>query len=287
MRRSLVVALVIGTSAVAAQQPPALDAVLARAGTHVGRYAEVMSHLVAEERYVQDLVPEQPRVTTYNYGAVQQVPSGAQHRELRSEMALMKTGPGPLWSMYRDVFEVDRRRVRERDNRLTRTILQPAGSAREQADRIAQEGARFNLGGVVRWMNEPGLPLLFLLPAVQPGCVFTLEGKDGDVWIVRFEERARPTLLRHNSENNPASGRFWIKPATGEIMRAELIVSPSGLKGTFGTTFRHDNRYGIAMPLEMREHMTEGVEAGARRIETVAKYSNYKTFGVKSGWRPQ
>jgi hypothetical protein len=171
--------------------------------------------------------------------------------------------------------------VRDRDDRLAKLILQPAGSARIQAERIATESARFNISNVGRVLNEPGLPLLFLQKSLQPRFHFTLDKKDGSAWIVKYEEQARPTVFRHNgTQDNSSTGRLWIDPQTGEITKAEMVLAPSELRATFTTTFKHDDKFGIAVPTQLHEQLYASVSDGSRRLEGTAEYSKYRTFGV-------
>jgi hypothetical protein len=255
----------------------AIDAVLARAAAYADRYLEVMSNLTVDEHYVQNLAGVRPMVST-SVGAAQTT----QRRQLRSDIVLIRIGPPFEWRVYRDVFEVDGRPVRDRADRLERLLLEPASSARTQAERIAEESARFNISNLGRVLNEPGLPLLFLQHALQERFRFTIgERERGNVHVLAYQEVDRPTLFWHNRTiENPSAGRFWIDMLTGEVTRTEHRVSPSGFRATFTTLFRHDERFGVALPTEMREELSTGVQADARKVTGVARYSNYRRFAV-------
>jgi hypothetical protein len=291
--------LLLATAPVATRQDstnrdtPDLAAVLERAAAYVTRYLDAMSNLTAEERYVQDLLG----IQTVPTGVVIQPPVttrppeppklplpeviGAERRVIRSDIVLVNVGPPLEWRMYRDVFEVDGRPVRDRANRLAALFAQSAESARGQAERIADESARFNISSLGRVLNEPGLPLVFLQASLQPRFHFALDRRDrGNVWTVTYDERARPTIFWHNrTTQNPSSGRFWIDTATGEVTRTEHVVS-QGLTATFVTQFRHDDRFGVALPTEMREQLSAGAQAHARRVNGVARYTNFRKFAV-------
>jgi hypothetical protein len=296
------VALLLATTLVASGQDsrasreePALGTVLERAGVYVARYLDVMSGLTAEERYVQDLVGLNavpsgmslpPPITTRPPEAPKPpVPEliGAERRELRADIVLVKVGPPLEWRMYRDVYEVDGRPVRDRAERLAALFLQPAETARAQAERIAEVSARFNLSNMGRVLNEAGLPLAFLQTSLQPRFHFVLDRRDrGTVWAVRYAEQGHPTLFWHNRTiENPSSGRFWIDVVTGEVTRTEHVVS-QGLTATFVTQFHHDDRFGVSLPAEMREQLSAGAQAGARRVTGVASYSRYRKFSVST-----
>ena len=298
---SVVALLLTALSVASAQNPPAprgapsIETVLELAAAYVSRYLDVMSGLTAEERYVQDIAgltapttgvaippegitrpPEPPKAA---------VPEtiGAERRVLRADIVLVKVGPPLEWRMYRDVFEVDGRPVRDRAERLAALFLEPAETARAQAERIAEVSARFNISNLGRVLNEPGLPLAFLQTSLQPRFRFTLDRRDrGTVWTVRYTEVAHPTLFWHNRTiENPSAGRFWIDVTTGEITRTEHVVS-QGLAATFVTQFQHDDRFGVSVPEEMREQLSAGAQAGARRVAGVASYSRYRKFSVST-----
>jgi hypothetical protein len=262
-------------SALSAQQPPPLATLLERAATYAARYMDVMSTLNIEEEYTQELATASTRLRIV-------APRSSTRRVLRADVVLVKVGPPIEWRIYRDVFEVNGEPVRDRADRLTKLILEPVASARQQAERIASENARFNIvTSVGRTLNEPGLPLVFLQASLQPRFQFTLDKREGTTWIVRYVERARPTLFLHNNKvDNPASGRFWIEAHTGEVVKAELIVTPAVLNGTFTTTFRRDDRFGVAVPVELQDQLIIGADPRSPRVEGIGKYSNYRKFQV-------
>jgi hypothetical protein len=259
-----------------------LDTVLERASGYVARYFQAMANLTAEERYLQELLGMRAMSTMPAYSPSAMRAAGGRRRDLRSDIVLVNVGPPLEWRVYRDVFEVDGLAVRDRADRLAALFLEPAEAARAQAERIADESARFNISNMGRVLNEPGLPLVFLQPALRPRFRFSLERGDGDeAWIVKYEESGRPTLFWHNRTiENPSAGRYWIDPRTGDITRSEHVVSPPGFKATFVTDFRRDDRAGVALPVEMREQLWTGVQASASRVQGVARYSNYRKFAV-------
>jgi hypothetical protein len=290
VRRSVLfaVALLAGLGAARPRaQQPALEAILARAAEYTTHYMDALSHLVAEERDIQDLFGIQPLVRGSDPYYPSDITGTTTQRELRSDVVLVRVGPPVEWRTYRDVFEVDGRPVRDRNDRIVKLILQPATTAHAQAERIAEESARFNLSTMGRTLNEPGLPLVFLQAALQPRFHFALDKRDGSVgahvWVVKYEERARPTLFRHNNRiDNPSAGRFWIDEVTGEVARTEHLVAPPGLTAAFTTRFRHDDRFGVSVPIDMHERLSDGVQAGSHTVDGTAKYSNYRRFEVST-----
>jgi len=187
------------------ESAPQLATVLARAATYVADYQIRLAGIVAEEHYRQN---------------VQSVSRGGrtarQFRELRSDVLMVKpaAGEGP-WLQFRDVFEVDRKPIRDRDQRLYKLFVESAATeARAQAETIQAESARYNIGPIMRTINMPILALLFLERKVQP--ILTFQRKDAgnvkrfaglaaasDVWLIEYKETQDGTLVRGAGNRGP------------------------------------------------------------------------------------
>jgi hypothetical protein len=261
-----------------ASQTPSTDVVLGRAADYVARFVEAFSNVVATERYTQEVLQPGQRQP---FPGVRPPNS---YRELSSDFLLLKVG-GPFeWRPYRDVFEVDGRPVRDRDDRLARLFLDPSQSALQLAARIALESSRYNIGLTRRTINTPVLAILFLQRHIQPRFTFTAGRPDralGDgVWTVEYREHARPTVIRGLTEDDdvdlPASGRFWIDVDTGRVARTELILSGLRMRANLTTTFQDDARFGMAVPVGMREEY--GLEHAI--VRGTATYDNFRRFEV-------
>ena len=160
---------VAATPGVLHGQPPSLATVMERAASYATAFQHQLSNIVAEERYVQD-------VTRLNL-----LPgrfATESHRELRSDVLLVRPGGADRYVEFRDVFEVDGRPVRDRQDRLTTLFLDTTASAEAQIQRINRESARYNIGNIERTINTPTLALLFLLPENQPRFRFTRSVKN-------------------------------------------------------------------------------------------------------------
>ena len=88
----------------------------------------------------------------------------SQRRDLKSDLLLVRAPAGDRWIEFRDVFEVDGKPVRDRNERLTKLFLAPSASTQQQVDDIAAASARYNIGGVNRNVNLPVLALTVLEP---------------------------------------------------------------------------------------------------------------------------
>src|SRR5438128_947713 len=128
-------ACAVGTAlAIAAQQgsPPTIAALLQRAASYVSDFETRFSNVVAEEHYIQR-APSSARSMSAMPILV--------HRELRSDFLFVKVPGDDSWIPFRDVFEVDGKPVRDRQERLTALFLQPAAVAIDQAKKVAEESA--------------------------------------------------------------------------------------------------------------------------------------------------
>jgi hypothetical protein len=157
--RLLCAVAMTAAGAATAAQPASLGDVLARAEQYVTQYERRFSALVAEEHYVLEV-----RRPAAQRGGVRE------SRTLRSDYLLVQLDAGAGWMPFRDVFEVDGRRVRDREDRLGRLFMVPATEAAfDQAVRIMADSTRYDLGGVTRTINVPTLALLFLHPEEYAG----------------------------------------------------------------------------------------------------------------------
>jgi hypothetical protein len=216
------------------------------------------------------------------------------HRELVSDLLIVKLETAGLLVQFRDVFDVDGAQVRDRDERLMKLFLQPTASVSEQLDRILSESARYNIGNIERNVNTPLLAVFFLDPRNQPRFRFfrtrdrrpalatsvDVARVPSDAWIVRFEERQKQTVF-HNTQTNadlPTHGRFWIDPATGRIFLTELVAEDRTVRATIDVTFRAEPLDGMLLPGSMRERY-EG-RRSKTLIQGSATYDKFRQFTV-------
>ena len=262
-------------------QTSELDTVLARAAEYTARFVEVFSNLVATERYVQDVGPANTALR------LRSRPAPGSHRELRSDFLLLNVG-GPLeWRPYRDVYLVDGKPVRDRDDRLTRLFAEPAATRLQQAARIAQESARHNIGLARRTANTPVLSLLFLQQPIQSRFEFQMvqrnTGAGSREVVLEYREELFPTIIRgmrqrEDDTDLPATGRFTIDGTSGRVRQTTLVLSADDMKTTLSTTYRDEPRFGIAVPVEMRET----IELGRALVTGRATYDNFRRFEVRT-----
>ncbi len=299
MRRSaarcLVVAfgLLVFAPAPGAQTPPwSLPVVMSRASAYVEAYAEDLSGFVVEESYTQDVRSvEAPNPI----GRRIRVSGKPIHRELKSDVLLVRPEGADTWMQFRDVFEVDGTPVRDRSDRLAALFLRPSKSATAQAERIVKESARYNIGDVMRTINLPVLALTILDHRIQAGFAFQIDPPDlpedlprseaftppADSLVIGFKETAVRTLIASPSgANRPSHGRFWLAMPSAQVMMSELRVEDGPLNAAIHVAYQMRPGFSVPVPVEMREMYVNRMNGS--RVQGTAIYANFREFKVRT-----
>ena len=293
--RLVAVALLIAAAVSDAAQPrdaerASLETLLTRAAWYLDFFVDQFENVVAEEICIQDA---SVMVPTFNpmagRGGVAAQTSAAEmsrarHRDLRSDFLLVKSPTTENLVPFRDVLEVDGVPVRDREQRLAKLFINPSPDAMAQAERVREEGARYNLGNMRSTIGNPMLALGVLQLTYQPRFRFALGKEDKSigpgVWIVDYKEEAPPAMIRGEAGGDLFShGRLWIELATGRVLKTELQVEQPSVRAIVTTAFRYDERFAIAVPQEMRERYTIGT---GNRVNTVASYGRFRRFNVSA-----
>ena len=260
-----------------------LAAVLDHAGGYVLRFEQALASIVAEEHCHQDwkALPKGRRVADED-----------RRRDLVSDLLLVKLAESDKWLQFRDVFEVDGEPVRDRDDRLLTLFLDPAHDPEAQVAAILAEGARYNLGDIGR--NVPPMwPLVFLEPRNQKRFKFyrsadripAVVAADATfraaatAWVVRFEEKAKGTLVRTtDGKDLPSHGRFWIDPDTGRVLMTELIAEDGHVRATMIVKYDVQPELASPVPVAMFERYEQ--KSTQSIIEGLASYGHFRRFQV-------
>jgi hypothetical protein len=288
MRRALAAAIAAAaaTAVLHAQDRPAeLAAVLERAGRYVGEYQEGLRGIVAEETYLQS------HMTTRRGRMVRE------GRQLKADLLLVKLPSEERWMQFRDVFEVDRRPVRDRDERLYKLFVEAKPDARTEAEAIQTESARYNLGPVFRNINIPVLGLYFFEKSFAPGIQYAF-AKPGNVKrfaglapaesivLVEFKETGPGTAIRGTQNRDmPSHGKAWIDSSNGRILHTEFTSQDTSLSATIYVTYKSEAGLPVLVPEEMREIYT--MQRGETRIDGRAKYGRFRQFTVTTTEKPK
>ncbi|HXB57663.1 MAG TPA: VWA domain-containing protein [Vicinamibacteria bacterium] len=261
---------------------PELTAILDRAAQYVLAYGQELTNIVAEEECRQVYAPgdlDRQVVRTIRAGV------------------LFVSLPGPVpWATFRDVWEVDGNKIRDRADRLVRLFRDSPATAHERARAILEESARFNLGPVRRTLNIPTLALLFLHHENQYRFAFQLKGERSfhgtKVRDVAFSERVRPALVvGETGAGAPVRGRLWIDPQQGTVLKtdAEYDIDPLDpyhrSRAHIVTEYRRDPTLRIVVPDLMEETYeslvaTGGGGLGVALVQATTRYSGYLRFSV-------
>jgi hypothetical protein len=282
----VVFTLLAGLAPVDAQPKLTLDEVMRRAHSYVAVYEDhQLSGLVAREEYKQQWVRHDLRDPGRPLFSDERKPV-SEERTLVSEYMIFQLPPSEDWFGLRDVYEVDGVAVADRDVRLKLLFTDSRGRIEQLAMAVDQESARFNLGDVPRTVNLPTFALRFLRPSNRKRFDYKKEAEErvGDAvtWVVGYRETHSPTFSgTARGDDVPASGRFWIDPATGAVLRTEMILGGTRKlqhRAAVTVTYALDETLGFRVPIEMRETYDKPRQKNSAVINAVATYSSFRPF---------
>jgi hypothetical protein len=269
--------------------PAELAPILARAAEYVDAYEQAFHDIVADEAYDQ-LAPPDSRKTVN--GIPLRCGRAFCHRTTRADVVFVRLGGDFPWGTFRDVYEVDGQKVRDREARIERLFRDTPEAAVERARTLLEESARYNIGPALRTLNFPTLTLPFLLAKNQARFAWKLAGRRRIAGIegaeVEFEELARPTFIADGAHGDPlaARGRFWIDPARGIVMGSEACFrwEPERAEACLATDYRPERTLAMWVPKEMRERYGDlpngAIPVFGARSEASARYSGFRRFTV-------
>jgi hypothetical protein len=275
-RRAIPVVVLMVVARPAADEP-SLEDVVRRMGAYVRTYGEKASIVVATERFTQHVNGSRP------------VP--IDHRVTVADFAIVKAEGLGGWVGFRDVVEVDGARITDHQDRLLQVLSASSGGI-DEARRLSDESARFNVGPILRNFNVPTTALFFFRPQNLDRFKFTRKkaAQDG-IWEIAFRETDRPTLIRTpEGRSVPSEGSVWVNAADGIVVRTRLrmgmteIGMPRSMNARDSGSAQIDVTYRRVAALDMwlPETMTESYEgsqgASWERTTTEARYSEYRQF---------
>jgi hypothetical protein len=261
------------TAAIWPAAAPGADApldrdVLTRAGAFVRVLLTELPRLVARETMDQ-------HATAAGGGRV-----AVSERRLVSELGWVTLPETPDVLAVRDVVEVDGQPLTDERRRLQDLLHNGRGSLAE-AERLLNEGARYNLSPGSRNFNLPTVVLFFLHPDTEKRFSWSRKTPRSEaVWRFEFRERGSPTVIRDGSGRAVYSrGSADVEVATGSVLRTELRIRYQRVNYTLVTTFARVTAFGLVLPSRMDERYAtpSGVIAGTtvyddyRRFETGAR----------------
>ncbi|HNR38428.1 MAG TPA: hypothetical protein PKN61_05280 [Acidobacteriota bacterium] len=265
------------TPAASPEPAPDLGDLLQRIQAYTDTFYGEFGNCVLEEKYTQRLKGTDNRMQPV-----------LQIRVLRADVLLVWVESAQQWALFRDVYEVDGKDIRERGDRLQRLFL----TAPAELDAVTAESARYNIGPARRNINVPTLVLSFLKKEHIARFEFKLDGKDkieGQVTVkLDFTETGRPTMISNRGQDVFSKGSVWVDPRTGVVRRTRLAVQGLGSgepRAEIVVTFKEPGASGIAVPAHMTERYTfPGSRSGALApdISGQAEYTNIRKFGIQT-----
>jgi len=257
---------------VALPAPLSLKDVIRRVGAYVDSYGDRASIVVCTEKYEQ-----------HADGSL----TVAQTRTLVSDVALVYADALHGWLGFRDVIEVDHSPVQDREDRLARVLMGAQGRF-DEARRLSDESARFNLGNLQRNFNVPTSALFFFRTEEHDRFKFAARRVlDDGTWEISFKETAKPTMIRTpDGEPVETMGTIWVRPEDGVVVRTVLEVGvlmrrlspPQRGKGSIDVRYRRVEALGMWLPEAMDEAFEATRQDAWDKVTGHAEYSNYRRF---------
>lgn len=274
----VVVALLSPQPALPQQAGHDLTHTIRVASAWTARFTQNLSGLLFRERYLQKTL-----------GAAAGTPgvgTQARTRELLTEanVFLLYADATREFVLFRDVYHANGRDITNHTSRLQALLADGSGQAVEQAKRLTDASAAFNMGSVNRNINIPTMGLRYLGTDIVSGVRFKETGRETvqglDTVIVDFEEFASPTLVRGTADTDvPARGRYWIHPESGSVPRAHVDFAGRDVEGRMEIDLMMHAQLAAWVPKEM----TEVWRALGQRITGLAQYDRYQRLTVSTG----
>jgi len=275
MRIAAALAAALVTCAVQAEDE--FHAILERTSAYVAKFEQEFASIIWHETYEQ--IDRLPRT----FGASGGRFAGVARRHLESEMLFIRAESDATWLTVRDVISVDGEPV---PRRLPTLLASPNVWIRDLRA-LSQENGRYNIGAIYRNFNDPTLALSFLDSRYRRRFRFTDGGPgeiDGNpVKRIRFVEVVTPTVIRNENRSVRARGALIVEPATGRILRTELMLlvdknNEKNVRAELTVSYRPDARLGLMVPVEMHESYGFAGASPDERIECTATYSDFRRF---------
>lgn len=248
------------------------------ASAWTARFTQNLSGLLFRERYLQKTL-----------GAAAGTPGvGTQTRSreflTEANVFLLHAPATGEFVLFRDVYHANGRDITNHTARLQTLLADGSERAVEQAKRLTDASAAFNLGSVNRNVNIPTMGLRYLDAAVVGGVRFREAGRETvqglDTVIVDFEEVGVPTLVRGTGDTDvPARGRYWIHVGSGSVPRAHVDFAGVDVEGRMEIDLMMHPQAAAWVPKEM----TEVWRALGQRITGLAQYDRYQRLTVATG----
>jgi hypothetical protein len=269
---------------ITAQKGPALADVLQSAADYLVQYSERLAVISAEESYTQYETSSGKMSTP---------------RRLTADYVLVGLGGGGL-AGFRDVFGIDNKALRPREERLVGILQKRSTATLDQARQLSEESVRQYISGNLHALDQPTTALEFLRKENQDRSTFKLEGvkttNGSAVATLRFTEKNGQRLIP-SAEDAGALGRFWIDVATGAVRQTELSMNSKTMNVRTSVKYVDEPTLRLWLPLEMSQvfdlsgngsgsvsNMGSGGGYSAHQtLEARMSYSKFKQVPTEAG----
>jgi hypothetical protein len=267
--------LALSLAALGAAPPPGVGAqdAVALARQYLEAWRAELAAVVAEEQYEQarSVWAGTPRMRYWRE---------VETRTTRSDVLLLRAPAQEAWLSFRDVFEVDGRAVRDREQRFDQLFRTSNAQVATDASRIANESARFNLGRVARNVNSPTTALVFLQSPYVERLKWSLDSRatrdDTRVWLLRFEQNSAPyAVTERGGHPVRATGRVWLEPGIGRILETEVFLRGTAVTSRVITRYAAMAAENVFVPVRMEDDYEM---PGRERVAGKATYINHRRF---------
>jgi hypothetical protein len=203
-------------------------------------------------------------------------------RTLVSDYVMVRAPGGQAWSGFRDTFVVDGQPIRTREDRLAQLLSDGQDDGLDEAARLDEENARYNLGNelVYRTINVPLLPLDFLSPQHQAQFKFRHRGQEDiagrPAVKLDYRERGSTTFIKTPAGPDQVTrGTIWIDSTSGAVLKTYLniVVTPTQ-QAKITVEYQIDETLGFLVPSVMRE----SYQRSSTTITGTATYAQFRQF---------
>jgi hypothetical protein len=282
LRYALALTLIGFTAASPSAQRLDTSSALKLTRAYLKKWQQSLAAVVAEEHYTQTMRDGRSL--------------GETTRTLVSDVLLVHAAGEDGWLLFRDVLTVDDEAVRDRQRRFDQLFVRPDANLVATARKIADEGARYNLGRVFRNLNTPIATLVFLADKYTASVRWQSPKRvdlDGSPALeLAFEQKRAPFAVRSlDGKPQPASGRIWIEPASGQVRQTELLIVENAFdisrpnlariartRVVIGARFGPVAHLDVWVPLRMTEDYIVSSDVVLERMDGQALYSNHRQF---------
>ena len=266
----------------APQAEPDVETVLGAVRAYLAKYRDDLTTVVAAERTTQRINRQVPAE-----------PKSPKARTTTGEVHFRFVSGEDSWMAIREVQTLDGAPV---DNRPNLAFALQNQDTATVIKTFKAFNSQFNIGRLTRNFNEPTLALGVLDASRAQSFRFSRKGSktEAGVRLVTLGFKAVPGSVpfAYDLLMRPAGveGEVTIESATGAVRKTTIHLTLSTVRATLETTFEHNAKLDLLVPVTFTELYSDGVEirgiatAGmGRQFELIfceSKYTDFQRFSA-------